>query len=67
MALVLVAVRDFLTRVPEQRPAPRTVLNQETRQAATRTPVPTALDRAAEDEHSEAGRAPPDGRHGAAA
>ena len=37
------------------------------RQAATPTPVPAALGRSAEDEHSEAGRAPLDGRHGAAA
>ena len=37
------------------------------RQAATPAPVPAALDRAAEDEHSEAGHAALDGRHGAAA
>jgi hypothetical protein len=38
-----------------------------TRQAGIPTPVPAALDRAAEDEHSEAGPAPLDARHGAAA
>lgn len=37
------------------------------RQADIPTPVPTELDRAEEDEHSEAGRAPLDRRHGAAA
>jgi len=37
------------------------------RQAKTPTPVPSALNRAAEDEHSEAGHVPVDGRHGAAA
>ncbi len=41
--------------------------NEDARQAATPTPVRPALDRAAEDEHSEAGHAPLDGRHGAAA
>ena len=40
---------------------------KETRQADTPTPVPAALDRAAEDEHSEAGHAQVDRRHGAAA
>ncbi len=40
---------------------------KETRQADVTTPVLTALDSAAEDEHSEAGHAPADGRHGAAA
>jgi hypothetical protein len=37
------------------------------RRAATPTPVPAALGRAAEDEHSEAGQARLDGRHEAAA
>ena len=40
---------------------------QETRQAYADTPVLAALDRGAEDEQSEAGRAPVDGSHGAAA
>jgi hypothetical protein len=38
-----------------------------TRQADVPTPVPAALDQAAEDEHSKAGHAQVDGRHGAAA
>ena len=38
-----------------------------TRQVDTPTPVPATPDRAAEDEHSEAGPAPLDARHGAAA
>jgi hypothetical protein len=38
-----------------------------TRHADVPTPVPAALDPAAEDEHSRAGHAPVDGRHGAAA
>ena len=40
---------------------------KQARQAGAPTPVPAALDRAAEDEHGEAGRAAVDGRHGAAA
>jgi hypothetical protein len=40
---------------------------KETRQADVPTPVPPALDPTAEDEHMEAGHAPVDGRHGAAA
>ena len=40
---------------------------KKTRQANVPTPVPTALDPAAEDEHSKAGHAPVDDRHGAAA
>lgn len=40
---------------------------KETRQADVPTPVLAALDPAAEDEHSEAGHAPADDRHGAAA
>lgn len=40
---------------------------KETRQADRPTPVPAALDHAAQDEQSEAGRAPVGGRHGAAA
>ncbi len=40
---------------------------RETRQADVPTPVLAALDPAAEDEHSEAGHASADGRHGAAA
>jgi hypothetical protein len=40
---------------------------RETRQAGRPTPVAAAPGRAAEDEHSEAGRAPAVGRHGAAA
>ena len=38
-----------------------------TRQADIPTPVPAAPDQAAEDKHSEAGPAPLDARHGAAA
>ena len=38
-----------------------------TGQADMPTPVPADSDRAAEDEHSEAGHAPIDSRHGAAA
>ena len=40
---------------------------KKTPQADMPTPVLTVLDRAAEDEHGEASRAPVDGRHGAAA
>jgi hypothetical protein len=40
---------------------------KETRQAVRPTPVPAALDQAAHDEQSEAGRAPAGGRRGAAA
>ncbi len=40
---------------------------KETRQADTPTPVPAALDRAAEDEHSEAGHVQVDVRHKTAA
>jgi hypothetical protein len=40
---------------------------QEARQADVPAPVLAALDREAEDEHSEAGRAPVDRGHGAAA
>jgi hypothetical protein len=40
---------------------------KQTRQADRPTPVPAALDQAAEDEQSEAGHAPVAGRHGAAA
>jgi hypothetical protein len=40
---------------------------RQTRQADRPTPVPAAPRREAEDEHSEAGRAPVEGRHGAAA
>ena len=40
---------------------------REARQADAPTPVPAAPDQAAEDEHSEAGLAAVDGRHGAAA
>jgi len=41
--------------------------HQATRQAGRPTPVPAALDREAEDEHSEAGHAPVGSRPGAAA
>ena len=37
------------------------------RQARKSTPVPAALDRAAEDENTEAGHSPDHARHGAAA
>jgi len=40
---------------------------KETRPAQTPTLVPSPLNRAAEDEHSEAGHVPVDRRHGAAA
>ena len=40
---------------------------KKTPQADMPTPVLTVLDQAAEDEHGEAGHAPVDGRHGAAA
>ena len=40
---------------------------KEMRQADASTPVLEAVDQAAEDKHSEAGRAPVGGRHGAAA
>jgi hypothetical protein len=40
---------------------------QETRQAGRPTPVPAAREQEEEDEHSEAGQAPVDGRRGAAA
>ncbi len=40
---------------------------KETRQADAPAPMLAGLDPAAEDEHSEAGHAPADGRHGAAA
>ena len=40
---------------------------KEARQAGRPTPVPAALDHAAQDEQSGAGRVPVDGRHEAAA
>ncbi len=40
---------------------------KETRQAGRPTPLPAGVDQAAEDEQSEAGRAPVADRHGAAA
>jgi hypothetical protein len=47
--------------------ADRSTSAKGTRQADIRTPVPATLDRAAEDEHDEAGHAPRGDRHGAAA
>jgi hypothetical protein len=66
-ALVIVVVGGLaawliLVFLADRQPGGRDV-----RQAATPTPVPAALDRAAEDEHSEAGHAPLDVRHEAAA